>query len=156
VIEGGLNSIMKFKERTQADVHLDITPIVDTVFNLLIFFALSLNFIITPGIKVNLPESEMEEVIREREEIIIAVRKDKEIFINNSSIAIDKLFLILKKAAQKNKDTLVIIQADKEVSHGRVVKVMDTIKRAGFKRLAIATSIINKNISKGDEHEFFE
>ena len=147
---------MKFKERTQADVHLDITPIVDTVFNLLIFFALSLNFIITPGIKVNLPESETEEIIREKEEIIIVMRKDNEIFINNSSVSIGELFLILNKAAQNNKDALVIIQADQEVFHGSVVKVMDTTKRAGLTRLAIATSMINKTVAKGGDHEVSE
>jgi len=58
---------MQFSERTKTDASLDITPIVDTVFNLLIFFALSLNFIITPGIKVNLPDAVTEEIIRERE-----------------------------------------------------------------------------------------
>ena len=61
---------MRFSEKTQTDASLDITPIVDTVFNLLIFFALSLNFIVTPGINVDLPESITEEIIREREELI--------------------------------------------------------------------------------------
>jgi len=147
---------MQFKKRTRSGVHLDITPIVDMVFNLLIFFALSLNFIITPGMKVNLPESATEEIIRDKDEIIIVMSKDNEIFINNSSVSIGKLFLTLNKAAQKNGDALVIIQADQEVSHGSVVKVMDTTKRAGFARLAIATSMIKKTVSKGSDHEVSE
>jgi len=140
---------MQFKERTRSDVHLDITPIVDTVFNLLIFFALSLNFIITPGMKVDLPESATEEIVREREEIIIVMNKENGIFINNSPVSIDKLFLTLNKSAKGNEDALVIIQADREVFHGSVVKVMDTAKKVGFKRLAIATSMTKKTVSKG-------
>ena len=144
---------MQFKERVQSDIHLDITPIVDTVFNLLIFFALSLNFIVTPGIKVDLPESETEEIIREQEEIIIMMRQDNEIIINNIPVSIDQLFLTLNKSSQKNKDALVIMQADREVYHGNVVEVMDTVKRAGYKRLAIATSMIKGTVSKGGEGE---
>lgn len=140
---------MQFKEKTDFDAHLDITPIVDTVFNLLIFFALSLNFIVTPGIKVNLPESSTEEIIREKDEIVIVIKQGNEIFINNSSVSIEQLFLILSESAQRNRETLIIIQADQEVSHGRVVKVMDTAKRAGLTRLAIATIVMKETIAKG-------
>ncbi|MBW1823217.1 MAG: biopolymer transporter ExbD [Deltaproteobacteria bacterium] len=140
---------MQFKEKTDSDAHLDITPIVDTVFNLLIFFALSLNFIVTPGIKVNLPESSTEEIVREKEEIVIVIKQGNEIFINNSSVSIEQLFLILSESAQRNRETLIIIQADQEVSHGRVVKVMDTAKRAGLTRLAIATIVMKETIAKG-------
>ena len=140
---------MQFRKKTKTDAILDITPIVDTVFNLLIFFALSLNFIITPGIKVNLPGSVTEEIIREQEEIIIAMDKDNSILVNGDNVSFDQLFLILKKSAQKDKDTMVIIQADQEVSHGSVVRIMDVAKRAGLARLAIATSMIRKNLQEG-------
>ena len=140
---------MQFKEKTGSDAHLDITPIVDTVFNLLIFFALSLNFIVTPGIKVNLPESSTEEIVREKEEIVIVIKQGNEIFINNSSVSIEQLFSILSESAQRNRETLIIIQADQEVSHGRVVKVMDTAKRAGLTRLAIATIVMKEAMAKG-------
>lgn len=139
---------MKFKERTSTDAHLDITPIVDTVFNLLIFFALSLNFIVTPGIKVNLPESSTEEIVREKEEIIIMMKQGNEVVVNNKSVSLEQLFLMLSQSAQKNKDALVIIQADEKVSHGNVVKVMDTAKRAGLTRLAIATTMVKKKIKE--------
>ena len=139
---------MQFSERKKTDASLDITPIVDTVFNLLIFFALSLNFIITPGIQVNLPDAVTEEIIREREEVIIVMGKDGGVFVNSNPVSIDRIASVLTKSAQKNKDTLVIIQADQEVSHGNVVRVMDTAKRAGFTRLAIATSTMKQTVSE--------
>ena len=137
---------MNFRERARSDVHLDITPIVDTVFNLLIFFALSLNFIITPGIKVNLPESITEEIIRERDELIIVMNKDDTIYIDGNSITPDQLTPLLTKAAETSQETLVIIQADQDVSHGSVVSMMDRAKKAGLKRLAIATSSMRKEL----------
>lgn len=137
---------MRFSEKTQTDASLDITPIVDTVFNLLIFFALSLNFIVTPGINVDLPESITEEIIREREELIVVMDKDNNIFINENTVSIEQLVTIFSKAAQKSKDTLVIIQADQEVSHGNVVRMMDRAKKAGLVRLAIATAMKKKTL----------
>ena len=139
---------MQFSKRTKTDASLDITPVVDTVFNLLIFFALSLNFIITPGIKVNLPDAVTEEIIREREEVIIVMDKNDSIFINSNPVSIDQVSSVLAKSAQKNKDTLVIIQADQEVYHGKVVRMMDTAKRAGLTRLAIATSTMKETVSE--------
>jgi biopolymer transport protein ExbD len=137
---------MRFSEKTHTDASLDITPIVDTVFNLLIFFALSLNFIVTPGIKVDLPESITEEIIREREELIVVMDKDNNIFIDENSVSIDQLVTIFTKTAQKDKDTLIIIQADQEVAHGNVVQMMDRAKKAGLVRLAIATAMKKKSL----------
>ena len=135
---------MHFSERTRSDIHLDITPIVDVVFNLLIFFALSLNFIVTPGIKVDLPESVTEEIIREEKEIIIVMKKDNSIFINSNPVSSDRLLLSLNSYAKQNQDALVVIQADREVTHGNVVKMMDMVKRAGLVRLAISTSMTKR------------
>ena len=139
---------MQFSKRAKTGASLDITPIVDTVFNLLIFFALSLNFIITPGIKVDLPDAVTEEIIRERKEVIILMDKNDSIFINSNPVTFDQIPSVLTKSALKNKDTLVIIQADREVYHGKVVRMMDTAKRAGLTRLAIATSTMKKTVSE--------
>ena len=135
---------MQFSERIRSDIHLDITPIVDMVFNLLIFFALSLNFIVTPGIKVDLPESVTEEIIREEKEIIIVMKKDNSVFINSNPVSSDRLLLSLNSYAKQNQDALVVIQADREVTHGKVVKMMDMAKRAGLVRLAISTSMTKR------------
>ena len=137
---------MHFRQmgRSRSDSTLDITPIVDTVFNLLIFFALSLNFIVTPGINVSLPQSDTNEIIRKSEELIIEINKNNTIFVAGKQIAGDELFLFFSDAAQKNKERLVIIQADQDSIHGSVVSVMDMAKRAGLTRLAIATTPIRK------------
>ncbi len=125
---------------------IDFTPIVDTVFNLIIFFALSLNFIGTPAIKLKLPQASTEETVREKNEIRVYVTKgvQKEGYTYGNFIIDGKTFslediekLIYQRAV--NKETIVIIQADESVSQGEVVKIIDLAKSAGLERIAIAT-----------------
>jgi len=115
---------------------LDLTPVVDIVFNLLIFFALSLNFAVTSGgINVKLPKASSAEPVR-AEEITINLTSDGKIFLNDKQITLDKLSERLKE--KQDKESLIIIRADKSVEHGRVVEAMDVVRTNGFSRLAIA------------------
>ncbi len=115
---------------------VDITPIVDTVFNLLIFFALSLNFAATSGgINIKLPKASSAEPVK-ADQLTINLTKDGKLYLNDKIITLDKLSQTLEK--NQNKESLVIIRADSLVPHGRVVEVMDTVKTKGYSRLAIA------------------
>lgn len=131
---------MRFQtERKKRDHLLDITPVVDTVFNLLIFFALSLNFVSTPGIQVNLPKSSAQEIPRKAEDLRVSIRPGGEIFLGETRVNGQALAERFKEAASTDRDTQVLIQADEQVSHGRVVDVMDLARKAGLHRLAIIT-----------------
>lgn len=66
---------MKFRTRKREEIGLDLTPIVDTVFNLLIFFALSLNFIVLPGINIKLPKAKTQDLPSEKREANIVITK---------------------------------------------------------------------------------
>ncbi len=125
---------------------IDFTPIVDTVFNLIIFFALSLNFIGTPAIKLKLPQSSAQDPVKESSEIRIFITRgvQKEGYTYGNFIVEGRSFslediekLIYQRAS--NKELIVIIQADESVSQGEVVKIMDIAKSAGLERIAIAT-----------------
>ena len=115
---------------------LDLTPIVDVVFNLLIFFALSLNFAVTSGgINVKLPKASSAEPVR-AEELTINLTADGKMYLNDKVITLERLSQKLKE--KQNKDSIVVIRADSLVTHGRVVEAMDTVRSNGFSRLAIA------------------
>ncbi len=115
---------------------LDITPIVDMVFNLLIFFAVSLNFAATSGgINVKLPEASTAEPIR-AEQFTINLTKDGKTYLNDRPVTLNELKREL--SANQDKQRLVIILADNKVHNGRVVQTMDIIKTSGFNKLAIA------------------
>lgn len=131
---------MRFQgERKKRDHFLDITPVVDTVFNLLIFFALSLNFVSTPGIQVNLPKSSAQEIARDPQDLRVIIRPTGEIFLGEARVNAQALADRFLQAASADRDTQVLIQADQQVSHGRVVEVMDLARKAGLHRLAIVT-----------------
>jgi biopolymer transport protein ExbD len=131
---------MRFRnEGRRSPIPLDITPIVDTVFNLLIFFALSLNFISTPGIQVNLPKSGAQEVARERKDLRVAITPQNRIFLNEAAVDLQILARKFQESAAASQETQVLIQADEQVTHGKVVEVMDLARSVGLRRLAIVT-----------------
>lgn len=130
---------MRFRKPRRSAQLLDITPIVDTVFNLMIFFALSLNFISIPGIPVNLPRATSFAEAQPKKELTIALTRDEELFVNGSPVTTSELADALHRQAAEAPDTLVVISADTDSRHGRVVEVMDLARAAGLVRLAIAT-----------------
>ena len=126
------------RNRRNFIVWTELTPLVDVVLILLIFFALSSSFLIIPGIKVKLPSSSFS-WRKEKNEIHIALTYDNLLFLENKPISWKELPLSLHKYSLKLSSPLLIIQADKKVYHGKVVELMDIAREAGIKRFAIAT-----------------
>ncbi|MCX7769567.1 MAG: biopolymer transporter ExbD [Proteobacteria bacterium] len=126
---------------------IDFTPIVDTVFNLIIFFAVSLNFIGTPAIKLKLPQASMKESVREKSELRVFITRGETkdgyttgVFrIDDRIISVGDLENLIHQRSLSNPDMVLIIQADESVSQGEVVRVMDIAKNAGIDKIAIAT-----------------
>ena len=120
-------------------VFINLTPLIDVVFLLLIFFLLSTTFItIRYGIKVKLPTTTTPQE-RIEENIVISITKDNELYIGRKWVKEKDLITLLRKDIKK-KGALVLINADKDVKHGKVVKVMDLAKQAGVRNLGILTS----------------
>lgn len=131
---------MQFRTKSKKDLGMDMTPIIDTVFNLLIFFALSLNFITSPGIQVKLPRASVEQFPTERTEVVVAITKEGSLFLDQQRTTLSALYEKLERMTPESKEKgLVIIQGDEKALHGMVVEVLDAVKRAGWARLAIAT-----------------
>lgn len=127
---------MNFRKPTDSDKKsaIDLAPIVDVVFNLLIFFALTLNFAISSGIKVNLPKASGE--IVEVKDVNINISRDGKVYFNDRMLpSTEAIEGELKKIPDK--DTLIIIRADSQTMHGPVVKTMDLAKTNGFSKIAI-------------------
>ena len=123
------------KNIKNSEFNLDLTPIVDVVFNLLIFFALSLNFSeITSSLNIKLPKAQSSEVITDRQ-IVVGIEKGNKISINDQFVLLDQIPTFL---SSENTNKVVVIKADKTIDHGFVVQIMDMIKQAGFKKLGIA------------------
>lgn len=130
---------MIFKEKRRKDLHIDVINMVDVFLNLLIFFMLSTTFIVSPGIKVNLPRSSVDVIPKEEKDVRIWIPKDGSMYLNKDPVNDADLKEKLAQIFRDNSQTLVILQADEAVTHGRVVEIMDEVRNAGLTRVAIAT-----------------
>lgn len=131
---------MNFRPRRRpAGGFIDMTPFVDTIFNLLIFFALSMNFLANPGITVDLPDASAPQVTPKDRDISIAITPASEIRLDGAPVTLQALGARLKEMAAERRDPQVLIRADRRVPHGVVVAVMDAARSAGLTRLAIMT-----------------
>lgn len=129
---------MRFKRHIQLEKgQLDMTPLIDCVFNLLIFFLLTSSFIFQPGIKINLPKAVTSEVIQERS-IVITIIKEDQIYFNEKLIPLSELKEKLSAVSRQNKP--ILIKADRTVSLGQVVNIWDLCRDAGVLQINIATN----------------
>jgi biopolymer transport protein ExbD len=119
-------------------VSMSITPLVDTMLVLLIFVLLLGAFAIQPGIRVRLPEAASKEE-EPKQDLVLILTRDNRLYLNDDPLQLSELGVRLQERLRERSDGVVIIKADKEVLHGRVVEVMDIAKSAGAVRLAIAT-----------------
>lgn len=131
---------MRFRRHYQITKgELNLTPLVDVIFLQLIYFMLTSSFIMQPGIKIKLPEATTTETITEKE-VFVSISRDGIIFYKDKPITLKILEELLKKElSDKNRQLILVIKGDKRTEHGRVVQVMDTARRVGINKIAIAT-----------------
>lgn len=117
---------------------LMIIPMIDIIFFLMVFFLFStLQMVYQKSMPVNLPvaSSSHQEAPKP---VAIALMKDGTISIGDTVVSIEEIKPRVEQLADKA-DTPVILRADENVEHGKVIKVMDEIKSAGVTKLSIAT-----------------
>jgi biopolymer transport protein ExbD len=124
----------EFEETISKGSGPDLTPLIDMVFLLLIFFLLT-SFLTRPIIPVVLPEAEIAELSKDQD-ISVTVRRDGSLLLNGAEISDEKLAKTLKRLYIYRQSRELIIQSDKEVHFGRVVEVMDISKKSGARTIS--------------------
>ncbi len=123
------------KSGRSVSVHLDMTPMVDVMMLLVIFFMMSTTFIMAnPGLPVNLPKAAATSDLPDN--IVVIIDKDGQIAVGDRVVSTGDLRPLLTAAAAKQ--PIVYLKADKEVRHGTVVEVMDEIRKTGISKLSVA------------------
>ena len=126
--------------RRRLPLILDLTPLIDVVFLLLIFFMVTTTFVPdATGLQVDLPRSDSQQVVGESDDLTLAVGADGTIAIDGRALTLEQVSAELRKAANNNPNTLIILEADTATAHGRVVEVMDLARGIGLTSFAIAT-----------------
>jgi biopolymer transport protein ExbD len=115
---------------------LNLTPLIDIVFLLLVFFLLTTQFIEEDGIGVKLPSSNSV-TTRDRDEVAIAITRQGDLFVQGQRLPLDGLTAKLEEVL--GADTTVVVRGDREVGLQTLVSVMEKAKQAGAARLVVAT-----------------
>jgi biopolymer transport protein ExbD len=129
---------MKLPRTDQKRARIEIIPMIDVIFFLLVFFMIStLSMTVNRGLPVNLPTAGTSQK-ELRENLSITLTQDGELFLNRESITRRDLGERVKAALMAEPDITVIMNADGEVHHSVVVALMDELRLAGVSNLAIA------------------
>lgn len=139
---------MKLSPRNSEEPDVNLTPMIDVVFLLLLFFMVSTSFIRESSLKVDLPEATGQALAEQEKAIDIVINADGQFIVN--TIVLDKpsneqLAAVLKKAVGDNTDPHIIISADANAEYQNIVTAMDTAQQLGYTRLTLATRQTSSN-----------
>ncbi len=129
---------MEIERRKRRHSHIDIAPLVDVVFLLLLFFMLTFNMAMEQAITIRLPRSETSE-IQAGSRIMVAISREGLVFIQDQAIEIEALPAVIRQQPDWSVDTPVNIRADQDVSVGLLVRVIDGVRNSGSRHFNVLT-----------------
>lgn len=130
---------MRFIKKREEEPRISLAPLIDIVFLLLIFFMVTSHFDIASGVRINLPKV-TKRIISEEEEskITLIIDKSAQTYLEGKKIDPKALQKRLQGLVKERGILHLVLQADKDVSHGKVVQIMDLAKSAGVHSIIIA------------------
>jgi len=133
---------MQFRKKSvtheKVMVALNMTPLIDCVLQLLIFFMLTSSFVLQTGIAVDLPKARTPK-LQEEQDIVITITRDNETYLNDQAVPLAQLPVALLEKLTKSEQKMVLIKPDKRVETGKLVEIMGIAKSVGVESLGIAT-----------------
>ncbi|VAX00747.1 hypothetical protein MNBD_GAMMA21-284 [hydrothermal vent metagenome] len=129
---------MDFEGRARIHSHLDIAPLIDIVFLLLVFFMLTSTFMVPQAIELELPESKSASVT-DITPIIVSLNQTGELALNGEIIALEKLQQALKPLLSDQTESAITLKSDAHTEVQLLLKVMDEIRAAGGTNVGLAT-----------------
>lgn len=120
---------------------INVTPLVDVMLVLLVIFMVTTP-ILQQGVGVELPRVEADPMAGQEDQLVVAVSREGEVYLNAAELEIEALQTTLAAAVRNRPDQTVYLRADKNVMYGRVVEVMAAVRRAGVVRLGMVTEAL--------------
>ena len=129
---------MQFKTKPKENPIVELIPLIDVVLLLLIFFMVTTQFVTLPGLKLTLPGIEPGSAVTTTDKLEVQFTAGGDIYVNGNPTAEKDVAAALKKQAKDLESAVVVLMADELVPHGRIVSLMDQIRRTGLHRVALA------------------
>ena len=129
---------MEFERKNRRDSYIDIAPLVDVVFLLLLFFMLSFHIALEPAIKISLPQSKTADT-QAAEDIVISLSREGGIYVGDQSTTLEQVGSIIRNRLQGKTEPSVKLKADREVPVELLVHVMDEVRLSGCSTFSIVT-----------------
>ena len=130
---------MKLSDKQPKKIALNLTPLIDVLFILIIFFTVSSTFLEQPGIELKLPEAESSET-HTAQKIILYVDKDESLFLNDTAVELKNVAKEVEELIAAQTEKSVVLRADSAASHGTIIKIMDLLRNQGIYKIVISTS----------------
>ncbi len=131
---------MQFKEEKKRRTTINITPLIDVLFILLIFFMVSSSFIEQPGMKLELPTIQSKEVERV-ENLVLTISEEGDIYLAENKVTLDELGPAIEAMIPNIQEKTLVLKADKKTQHGLIVEIMDIAKRSGLTKIVIGAKV---------------
>ncbi len=130
---------MDFEGRSRIHAHLDIAPLIDIVFLLLVFFMLTSTFMTPEAIDLELPESSSANAT-EITPIVVTLNASGQLALNGETIQLAALRIMIEPLIKESPDVAITLKSDTQTKVQQLLKVMDEIRAAGGKNVALATT----------------
>ncbi len=137
---------MQFRIKRFIKPVINIAPVVDVLFLLLIFFMVTSTFVEQPNIKLELPSTRHSEATK-IERMVLTISRDGQLFLQDKPVEKKDLEKELRRVILDTGDEVLVLKADKLVPYGVVIGIMDDAKGAGFKKI-IAPTIMDEDTYK--------
>lgn len=128
----------KFSTEDQGGDDVNVTPLLDIVFIMLIFFIVTSTFVKEPGVEILRPEAETA-TERKFASILVAVTEEDEIWINKEQVELQDVRILVEELARENPKATAVVQADEKAKTRYLVEVVNQIRAAGIADVAVST-----------------
>ncbi len=134
---------MQFRYKRITKPIINIAPMIDVLFLLLIFFMVTSTFVEQPNIKLDLPSTKHSNTSK-IEELQLVITRFGQIYLQNEVVALTELENVLRGLIPQMDEKTLVLKADKDVPYGTVIKVMDAAKGAGMHKI-VAPTLLEKD-----------
>lgn len=128
----------RMKAHDSDETEIDLTPMLDVVFIMLIFFVVTTSFVKESGVDINRPTAQTTQK-QEHGTLLVAIRPTGEVWIDGRVVDIRAIRTHIERLHAENPEGAVVIQGDRLAQVGRLVTVMDQVRLAGITQISIAT-----------------